>query len=487
MRARELAVRPEAALFAMALGAYAYFFQGGGWNQNSRFNLVRSIVEQHGIVVDDYVHNTGDIAIRDGHHYSDKAPGVAALAVPAYALIHPLAGGERPRGRLVNRGAYLATVWAVGVPSALITVVLYRLAVTFGASPAAAAAVGIAYAFGTLAFPYSTMMYSHQLAAAALVGAFGLLAQPRLDGAVPGRGRLAAAGMVLASAVTFEYPAALGVAVVFAYAAAVVRPARRLVWMAAGAAVPILALAAYHTAAWGGPLRLPGHFSADPLRHGGVFMGMSSPSAVLLGKILFSQTRGLFRHAPWLALWIPGVIALARRRPFRAEAAACALVPLLYLGFNSSLTTSPVDWHAGWGIGPRHVVASLPFYALGVAALFASATGQARTALWAVFGAPAVFSTALMFVATSVRPEVPTWYDRPFADYLWPLFRDGQLGVNTIAIHTGFIHEQRQAWNLGEALGLSGLAALLPLAAYLLVTGRWLIATLRSQRVPTTS
>src|SRR5688500_1856742 len=155
MGARELARRPEAALFAMALGTYAYFFQGGGWNQNSRFNLVRSIVEQHTIVVDDYAHNTGDIAVRDGHHYCDKAPGVSILAVPVYAAVHPFAGGQRPRGRLVNAGAYLATVWAVGLPSALAAVMLYRLAVMIGAPAAAAAAIVVAYALGTLAFPYS--------------------------------------------------------------------------------------------------------------------------------------------------------------------------------------------------------------------------------------------------------------------------------------------------------------------------------------------
>jgi hypothetical protein len=30
--------RPELALFALVLGAYAYFYQAGGWNQNSRFD-----------------------------------------------------------------------------------------------------------------------------------------------------------------------------------------------------------------------------------------------------------------------------------------------------------------------------------------------------------------------------------------------------------------------------------------------------------------
>src|SRR5688572_2486256 len=220
MSARELARRPEAALFAMALGTYAYFFQGGGWNQNSRFNLVRSIVEQHTIVVDDYVHNTGDLAQRDGHYYCDKAPGVSILAVPVYAAVHPFAGGQRPRGRLVNAGAYLATVWAVGLPSALATVMVYRLAQVVGASLAPAAAIALAYAFGTLALPYSTLFYGHQLAAAVLVIAFGQLARARHEAIPMTAPRLFAVGLLLGVGVTVEYPAALGAGAIGLYAAA---------------------------------------------------------------------------------------------------------------------------------------------------------------------------------------------------------------------------------------------------------------------------
>jgi hypothetical protein len=298
---------------------------------------------------------------------------------------------------------------------------------------------------------------------------------------------LFAAGLLLGCGVAIEYPGALGLAAIGLYAAAVVRPWPRLLWLAAGAAVPGLALALYHTMAWGGPLMLPGHFSSDPPRQRGAFMGIAWPSVDLAGKILFSRTRGLLRHAPWLLLWLPGVILLARRKRFRAEAAACALVPILYLWFNSSLTTSPTDWRAGWGIGPRHLVAALPFVALGVAALFASAIGTSRRVTWAAFAVLAAYSIALMLIATAVRPEVPTWYDRPFGEFLWPAFRKGQLALNTIPIHTGFVHEQRQAWNLGEKLGLQGLATLLPLAAYLLATGAWLMATLRPQRPAATT
>lgn len=479
--------RPDAALFVMTLGVYAYFFQGGGWNQNSRFNLVRAIVEQHTIVVDDYVHNTGDIAMRDGRHYSDKAPGVSILAVPVYAAVHPLAGGQRPRGRLVNAGAYLATVWAVSLPSALAAVLLFKLALMVGASPGSAAAVTLSYAFGTLALPYSTLFYGHQLAAAVLIGAFGLIARPRHLGIPHTAGQLFAAGALLGSGVAIEYPGALGLVAVGIYAAIVVRPWPRLLWLAAGGLAPGLALAAYHTAAWGGPFMLPGHFSSDPPRQRGVFMGITWPSPDIAGKILFSKARGLFRHIPWLMLWIPGVLALARRPRFRAEALACALVPVMYLWFNSSLTTTPSDWHAGWGLGPRHLVATLPFMALGVAALLAATADRRRRMLAIVFAILAGYSVILMLVATAVRPEVPTWYDHPYADFLFPSFLGGQLALNTIPIHTGFVHEQRQAWNLGEKLGLQGLASLLPLALFLAATGAWLSSTLRAQGARMTS
>jgi len=218
-------------------------------------------------------------------------------------------------------------------------------------------------------------------------------------------------------------------------------------------------------------------------------MGITWPSPEVTGKILFSPTRGLLRHTPWLALWIPGVIALGRRERFRAEAIACALVPLAYLWFNSSLTTSPTDWRAGWGIGPRHLVATLPFYALAVAALFASPQRLHRRIAGAALGLLGAYSIAIMFVATAVRPEVPTWYDYPYAELLWPSFRDGALGINTIPFHSGPIHEQRQAWNLGEKLGLSGLASLVPLAAYLLLMAAGFARAVRRQGAtgPTTS
>ena len=178
-------------------------------------------------------------------------------------------------------------------------VMLYLLAGVLGLPPTARAGLALAYAFGTLAFPYSTLFYGHQLAAAALVLAFGLLALARHQRLQPGPGRLALTGLLLGSAITVEYPSALAVAVIVLYAAAFVRPSS-LVWLAAGLSLPLLALAVYHAVAFGGPFTLPYSFSTDTPRHRGPLFGIGLPTARSLYGITFSPYRGLFYSTPWL-------------------------------------------------------------------------------------------------------------------------------------------------------------------------------------------
>src|SRR5277367_602135 len=63
--------------------SYAYFYEGAGWNQNSRFDMVRAIVEKGTLRIDEFQQNTEDKAFANGHYYSDKAPGLSLMAVPA--------------------------------------------------------------------------------------------------------------------------------------------------------------------------------------------------------------------------------------------------------------------------------------------------------------------------------------------------------------------------------------------------------------------
>src|ERR1700693_6077895 len=99
-------------LFSVIFFSYAYFYEGGGWNQNSRLDMVRAIVEQGTLRIDAYHENTEDKAFANGHYYSDKAPGVVLLAVPAVLATRPVlryAGvdADSPRGWVV--ASYFAT------------------------------------------------------------------------------------------------------------------------------------------------------------------------------------------------------------------------------------------------------------------------------------------------------------------------------------------------------------------------------------------
>ena len=494
---RRLLRRPEAALFVLVFSAYAYFYQAGGWNQNSRFDLVRAIVEEHSSVIDRYRRNTGDLACRGprgrcvrvnpargDHAYCDKAPGASWLAVPAYAIAHLGWGGERPSPRYLNSAAYLSTIWAVGLPAAIAVVMLFVLLGALGVRDGPRTAVSLAYALATLAFPYATLFYGHQLMTALVVIGFAMLVRARHTGWELGRGALIGVGLLLGYAVVVEYPAALAVAPICVYAALFVRPWPRLGWLACGMAIPALALAIYQWTVFGGPATLPYEFSTQGHRSQGFFMGLGMPSPIIMGKLLFGSFRGLFYSAPWLLLAIPGGVMLWRRG-FRAELGVCAAVFLLYLWLNSSL----VDWQGGWAMGPRYLIPAIPFLAIAAAGLGLGRAGaiekrsppRATLALWGLGLVAVAYSAFLMLVGTAVKPEVDVRIAKPFGRFLLERFYAGDLAVNRQSIdaiapgRSGAPH----SFNLGQLIGLDGLLSLLPLALLTAVAGYWLWRTLR--------
>src|SRR5438552_14142324 len=123
------------------LASYAYFYQAGGWNQNSRFDLVTAIVERGTVRIDAYADNTGDKTVFDGHVYSDKAPGQALAAVPLVALATAFARivGVDPTGPVsMAILSYAATVWAAAAPTVVAAMCLGWSAKRLGASASGA-------------------------------------------------------------------------------------------------------------------------------------------------------------------------------------------------------------------------------------------------------------------------------------------------------------------------------------------------------------
>lgn len=454
--------RVEVPLLALIFGAYAYFYQAGGWNQNSRFDLTRAIVEQGTLSIDAFQDNTGDKAQRDGRWFTDKAPGLSVLAVPAYAIVHAVRAGA------VVAGSYFATLFAVALPSALAALQLFALGRAIGLSAAWSAAITVAYALGTLAFPYSTIFYGHQLSAALGLCAFSLVWRRRAP---------ALAGLLLGGAVGVDYTSVILVIAVMGYALARLGP-RGTLWLIAGGLPAALALGAYHAAAFGHPLALPYQFVLQEHRRMGWFMGIAAPDPQVMGALLVGSYRGLFYGSPWLVAGVPGLVVLARRG-FRAEAITGGAIVLGYLVLNAGL----VDWHGGWAMGPRYLIPAIPFLALGAMGLVLAwpAGSAARRAVAWTLGAAAAVSITLMLMGTAVRPDVPLTIARPFTQFVIPSFWHGRVARSNHRIDGEGVSGVRAAWNLGHLVGLERLPTLVPLAVWVALTGWWLARATRAE------
>jgi len=122
-----------------------------------------------------------------------------------------------------------------------------------------------------------------------------------------------------------------------------------------------------------------------------------------------------------------------------------------------------VYWDGGYSYGPRHMAPALPFLSLGLAFLWSRAPIASRAALAAV----ALYGCCLTFVAVSTTAQPPDRYRRPVSELLLPAFVRGEMSLN----HQAFVERDivgrrdpvAHAWNLGERLGLSGWASLVPL------------------------
>jgi hypothetical protein len=466
-----------------AFVAYAYFYEAGGWNQNTRFDLVRALVEHRGIQIDDYQSNSGDLARFGSHYYADKAPGASFVAAPVVALARAamrlVHENTRSRPNLV-RLSYIASLSAAAVPAALAVMCVWHLAWRMGASSRGATVIALAFGLGTPFWAWATVFYSHTLSAACLLGAFIAAIRLRDAPSSPGRdARLGAAiGLMVGWAVVTEYPTAVPGAVVVLFALGRVwrDGAGRLVRVATSIAVVggacAAALGAYDYAAFRSPFHLSYASEQDPtlLQHG--FFGLTFPRAAIAGELLWGSYRGLLPLAPVLALVPIGWIIASRSRELRDQGLVAATIFLVGFALNAAYE----HWEGGWSFGPRQLGPVLGFAALGLVPVWI----KGGRALRALVVALAVAGSACSLVGVSTTAQPPGQFKDPMGELLWPAFRDGQLSLNRQSYfdarppgEAGGVREvgaERAQWNVGEKMGLTGLPSLWPLGAALLVT-----------------
>jgi hypothetical protein len=462
-RVRRLSIAPHDRRIALLLFlvfwiSYGYFFQGGGWHINAFLDLTRALVERGTVFIDAYVDNTGDWAKPPAGTIINKSPGVSFLAVPAYALIRLVVADPFGDPTAAARTTHAITFLSVSLLCAAAGAVFY-LALRRRLPVGAAAFLAVVYALGTSNFGYATALVTQ-----AVLGALFILAFHHLEREPFRWADKIGAGLSLAFTVLVEPLSLLAVLVFLGWHLAKSRPGRDWLALALGALPAALLLAWYNTTAMGSPLASAYHYQNPVYNYEGAFLNvLHAPSLRVLYWITFHPIRGLFWLSPVLLLTPLGLYAL--RKKDRGAAALSALVILVYGLFSISF----VAWHAGWCIGPRYLSPSLPFWVLGLAGLFAWRRGW-RLLLWALGGLSVAIHT--LITAVNIQPPQLAPITNPLTQYILPQFFGGVVSANNQSVlEAGTSNplllmtpsQTGASYNLGEALGLTGPASLLPL------------------------
>jgi hypothetical protein len=475
--------RPAVVLGAILLISYAYFYQAGGWNQNSRFALVRAILERHTVQIDAYAAHSGDRALWQGHYYSDKAPGASLLALAPVAAARGIArvfGADPESFPGIAWTSYVAAVATSGVFTTIAALTIFWLSLRWGATEGAALFAATAYGLAGPAWCYATLFVGHGVTAGCLMVAFA--AAVALHSPTSDRRWLAwIVGASCGLAVLTEFPAVIPALLISALAVitvAQIEPRDTIptaVRIVGAGAICAAVLVAYQTIAFGSPLHL-GYGNEDnaegsAMRREGLF-GITYPTLHVAYEVLLGKYRGLLPLSP-LVLFAPiGWLLLARAPERRRPVIVAGLVT----GFYVLLNLSYKYWEGGWFYGPRHLTPGLPFLALGLAPLWDRWSRAGRVLLAACW----LWGAAVTLVAVSTSPQPPSNVEAPLADLLWPAFREGDLSLNnqTFVHHNADPDHLRHnplnhaAWNLGEVMKLHGLYSLVPLAV------AWVIAAM---------
>ena len=417
-------------LFAFLYLPYVYFNHSDGWNQGARFAQLHAVVMQGTLQIDKYHEPIGDKAFINGHYYSEKAPAIALLALPAFAAtvaVQRRMGIDPDTQPGWRWSEWITTAGSVGILAALGGVAFFALIRRrFGSRPALIST--IALFLGSIAWPYATALFAH----GGTIGLLAIVLWSALDRDASRRKNLIG-GVCAGLAVAGEYPAVFPIGVLGIYL--VVTDFRRALQFGAAALPALVLILANNALSTGSPFKLAyGQNALFPTITSTNFFGFTLPSGRAIRGLLWGEYRGLLFWSPVFLMAIPGLILLWRAN--RHHALIVIASTLLTLAQASSFS----GWTGGSAVGPRYLTPAIPMLAL------AAAYGIARfPKIGAVL---TVISVVVMATVTAIAIDPPDEVLRPVRD--WYFIRMSQ---------------DRWATNLGTLMGLSPIASWIALAA----------------------
>lgn len=312
-----------------------------------------------------------DRSRRAGRLYSDKAPGLSLLEVPAAALVSlPLPSGWP------DESVRLWVVRALSVGLAFLAGAFLVGRVSEGLAPGYGGVSMVGFALGTLAAPFAVANFDHVPAGTLGLAAF-LLAWAR---------RPALAGLAAGAALLTEYESGAVLVLIGIYSA--LQGARALGRYVLGLLPGLLLLGAYDWAAFGAPWHLSYRYldNAYASRQSAGFFGIHVPH-LHSAWLVTGGSQGLLVVSPIVVACAYGLFLLGRR--YRAEAILCGAIAIVFFLVDSGYFAP----YGGLSPGPRFLVPSLPFLALGLGPAFAR-----RFRLVLVLAALSIVSTMVLML-----------------------------------------------------------------------------------------
>lgn len=278
--------------------AFSYFFSyAPSYEQPqevSHLYLARAMVEQGSFRIGEQIKAHGDGAskvIFEGEAFSDQAPGLAVISLPALVLAK---GWASARGKPLETESALhwLRLTMAQLPAAIFFIALFLFLIAHDSKPKAARAGVIMAALSVPLFVSSTLFGSTQLGALFMMGALLTLAA---GDDWPGPARFAGAGILAGAAVAIDYAMLPPLIILSVYVLSRARQPRWILPFFIAVGVWLTLVGLYHYACFGSPLTI-----APQIARGGLWQSWH-PAGARLIHALFSRSFGLVGLAP---LWV---------------------------------------------------------------------------------------------------------------------------------------------------------------------------------------
>jgi hypothetical protein len=338
--------RPERlSVLLFAVTAFVYLLSGKtffGYDGEMMYRVSESIVLRHSIQILDPIYHTNE-------PYAAYAIGLSLLMAPLVAV-----------GAVLFHDPRLLVTLLEPTVTALTVVALNLLLVELGCSWRRSVAIAVAYAFGTLAWHYSSVLFTEPVIGLCLVVAvLGIVRHGRESGI----GWLVIAGGATGVAVLMRWDSVLtvagpvGLCAVWVVARTPAQLRYRILQLVAFGSPVVLAIGIdllYDWLRFGRPLG--GAYAADPL-------GFSTPLLKGIFGLLVSPGVGLFVYTPVLVMSILAFPWFLKRRKL-----AAALILLLF-ALRVAFFAKYWAWEGGATWGPRFLVPLIPLMLVPLAFL----------------------------------------------------------------------------------------------------------------------